>query len=140
MAKKRTKVPVGTDAGAIHAAVLSERSDDTIILIVPSHGGDHPQKRLPDQDQWADAALKLFGRLYRGATAFTALQGIWVDDDGNATVDNPILIQSLVKREHATDEKRLELLAEFAQRMCREMKQDCVAVICNDTIHYVKSK
>ncbi len=140
-AKNKGSVPANDpDVQAIRQAVVGDRSDDTIILIIPSHDNSRPQKKLTDQDQWADAALKLFGLLYRGATAFTALKGIWREDDGNELFDEPILIQSLAKREDAENEEKLEMLAEFARRLCRETNQDCVAVICNDTIHFIRAK
>ena len=126
-----------SDVRAMQEAVVSDRGDDTIILIVPSHDCSRPQKRIPDQDQWADAGLKLFSRLYGGATSFIALRGIWRDEDGTDLLDEPILIQSLAKREHAEDEVRLNELATFARRLRQATNQKCVAVICNDTIHYI---
>jgi len=138
MAKGKGKPPANPYPAELLKAVVSERGDDTITLIVPSHDNSRPQKELPNQDQWADAALRLFGRLYGGATAFVAHQGIWLYDKRNELFDRPILIESLTKREYAEDESKLLELVEFAQRMCRETSQDCVAVICNDTIHFIK--
>ena len=34
-----------------------------------------------DQDTWVTSALELFGRLFRGATAFPKGRGVWRDDD-----------------------------------------------------------
>jgi hypothetical protein len=121
----------------MHEAIVSDRGWDTIILIIPSHDCSSPQKRIPDQDLWADAGMRLFSRLYGGATSFTALRGIWRSDDGTDLLDEPILIQSLVRREDADNEEKLEELAVFARRLRRETNQKCVAVICNDTIHYI---
>jgi len=125
------------DVQALQTIITDERSDDSIIVMIPSHDGSRPQKELTDQDEWADAGLKLFSRLYGGATAFTALRGIWRDVDGTDLLDEPVMIQSLVRREDAENEAKLTELAEFARRLCRETNQECVAVICNDTIHYI---
>ncbi len=136
--RKPAKATVDADALAIKAIFLDERSDDSIMLFVPSH--DRKQKRLSDQDQWAYAGLRLFADLYRGATAFPNLKGIWRCDDGTDVLDEPILLQSLVRREDAVNEEKLELLADFARRLCRDTNQECVAVFCNDTMHYVYAK
>jgi hypothetical protein len=81
----------------------------------------------------------LFSHLYGGATAFTALKGIWKSRDGTDLLDEPVMIQSLVKRENAENEKKLEQLVAFAKRLCRETNQECVAVICNGVIRYIKA-
>ena len=142
MAKAKGKGSVprhDPDVHAMRKAVIGERSDDTIMIFIPSHDKSRPQKRIPNQDQWADAGLRLFSDLYGGATAFTALKGIWKCEDGTDLLDEPILIQSLAKREDAESEDKLEVLAAFAKRLCRETNQECVAVICNDTIHFIRT-
>jgi hypothetical protein len=131
--------PPHPDTEVLRAAVVADRCDDTIIIFIPSHDGGRPQKPLTDQDQWADTAMRLFSRLYGGATAFRALQGIWKDDDGTDLWDQPIMIQSLAKRELAESEANLEELADFARRLCRETRQKSVAVVCNSTIHFVRA-
>ena len=141
MAKGKGKAappPTKPDVEALRAAVVGDRSDDQIIIFIPSHDSSRPQKRLADQDVWADSALRLFSRLYGGATAFTALRGIWRTEDGIDLLDEPIMIQSLAKREDAESEAKLEELIGFAQRLCRETRQECVAVIGNNAIHYVR--
>jgi hypothetical protein len=122
---------------ALQAAVVGDRHDDTIIIIIPSHDSGRPQKELTDQEFWADAGLRLFSKLYGGATAFMALRGVWKSPDGTDLFDEPIMIQSLANREDAENEAKLEELIEFARRMCRETRQECVAVMCNDTIHFI---
>src|SRR4051794_16927671 len=89
-----------------------------VTLFIPSH--DKKQKRLQDQPIWTSAAMELFGRLYEGATAFQALEGIFRDDDGSLLRDNPILIQSYVTPETAVDPTTLQELLDFARRMGRE--------------------
>ena len=64
MAKK--KAP-RDDAEQVISLLLSGERQDLLILIVPSH--DRHEKPLRNQDEWANAALDLFGELYGGATA-----------------------------------------------------------------------
>src|SRR5687768_8442770 len=79
------------------------KSDDTIIVFIPSHQRD--KTPIKDQDVWASQALELMGKLFSGATAFTNLRGIWRDDeDGGKLLDDaPIMIQSLAKRADVED-------------------------------------
>ena len=81
-------------------------ADDCVILFIPSHARD--KSRLKDQAEWASQALDLMGTLYGGATAFRDLCGIWRDDDngGQLLTDNPIMIQSLAKREDVEDQMK----------------------------------
>jgi hypothetical protein len=138
MSKARGKPPSDPAVEAISKALIEERRDDTVMIFIPSHDRNRPQRKLNNQDQWADAGLKLFSALYGGATAFMALRGVWKHEDGTDLFDEPIIIQSLAKREDVESEEKLEMLVEFAKRLCKETNQECVAVICNDTIHFLR--
>jgi hypothetical protein len=107
-----------------------------VILVIPSH--DRKQKALADQHMWASEAMELFGRLYSGATAFGALQGVFRDDDGTILYDKPILIESYVEREEVEDPARLRQLLEFARRMGKQTRQAAVAVVINDVLHLLR--
>ncbi len=113
--------------------------DDTVIVFIPSH--DRDKTKLPDQPQWALAALKLMGKLYGGATGFKELVGIWRDDDngGELLEDQPVMIQSLVKRAVLEDAAKLLELSNFLKRMGRETRQGAVAVVINDAIHFISN-
>src|SRR5262245_49596412 len=67
------------EVATITESLKSGYRDDTVILFIPSHDRSDPPKQVVDQDMWANEALDLFGRLYRGATAFRQLTGIWND-------------------------------------------------------------
>jgi hypothetical protein len=137
MSKQKAKKPINADVERISKAIIDDERDDTVIIFIPSH--DKDKKELPDRDQWATNALKLFGQLYGGATAFMALRGIWVDPrTGAEHFDEPILIQSLAKRADVMNEQNLMAVVEFARQMCDEARQMCVAVIFNDTMHYIE--
>ena len=115
------------------------RGDDTVIVFVPSHARD--KSRLKDQDVWAAEALDLFGRLFGGATGFPNLRGIWRDDEngGELLADEPIMIQSLTKREDVENVVKIEELASFLKRMGKRTKQGAVAVVFNDAIHFISN-
>jgi hypothetical protein len=112
------------------------RGDDTVIVFVPSHQRD--KVRIDNQDVWASQTLDLMGKLYGGATGFPNLRGIWKDDDGTLLDDEPIMIQSLAKRQDVEDQVKLAELAKFLKRMGRQTKQGAIGVVFNDAIHFIK--
>ena len=107
-----------------------------VILFIPSH--DKKQKPLQDQPVWAGAAMELFGRLYRGATAFQALEGVFLDDDGTLLRDKPILIESYVDRQIVEDSATLRQLLDFARLMGKETRQAAVALVIADVLHLIR--
>ena len=66
-----------------------------------------------------------------------ALRGVWKHPDGTDLFEEPIIIQSLARREDVENEEKLGQLVEFAKRLCKDANQECVAIICNDTIHHI---
>lgn len=137
--KSKGEREADSDVQKIAECLIEGRRDDTIILFIPSHDKSRPQKKLMDQDQWADVGLKLFSKLYGGATAFVALRGVWRDADGTDLFDEPIMIQSLARREDAESEEKLLQLVEFARRLCKATSQARVGIVFNDVIHYIKA-
>jgi hypothetical protein len=107
-----------------------------VILFIPSH--DRKQKPLQDQPLWAGEAMGLFGRLYTGATAFQALEGVFLDDDGTLLRDKPILIESYVEQEKVIDPARLQQLLDFSRRMGKATRQAAVAVVIGDVLHLIR--
>lgn len=133
MSKKKKTPP--DDAEHVISILLSGQRQDLLILIVPSH--DRNEKVLPNQNEWANAALDLFGELYGGATAFQAFQGV-KSQDGHLLRDRPILIECYAERAALEDRDRLNELLAFAKRMGREMRQEAVALIINDAFYLIK--
>jgi hypothetical protein len=107
-----------------------------VILFIPSH--DKKKKPLQDQHLWASQAIDLFGHLYTGATAFRALDGVFLDDDGTLLHDQPIMIESYTDRASVEDPARLGQLLEFARRMGRETRQAAVAVVIGEVLHLIR--
>lgn len=114
------------------------KGDDTVIVFIPSHERDG-QTRVKDQDQWAQKALDLMGRLFGGATGFPGLLGTWRDDENGGTMvdDEPIMIQSLAKREDIENEDVVAELAAFLKSMGKRTKQGAIGVVFNDGIHFI---
>jgi hypothetical protein len=111
--------------------------DDCVILFIPSHMRN--KEPIRDQDRWASEALELMGRLFGGATGFHGLAGIWRDDEdnGNLLDDKPIMIQSLANRADVADPAKIEELATFLKHMGKTTKQGAVAVVFNNSIHFI---
>jgi len=119
-------------------ALESGERKDFIIMVVPSH--DKENKPLPDQNMWAEAAAEVLADIYGGATAFKALSGIFKTDEGKILRDEPILLESYADREDVLEEENLGSLLRFAIRMGREARQDTVAVVINDFMHFISTK
>ncbi len=117
------------------AGVLSEADPSiTVVLAVPSR--TRKEKPVKDQDQWADAALELFARLFQGATGYQAL-GTYLSESGKILKDEPIIIESLAASDEIYDMDRLRQLGEFAKRLARETDQESVFVAIHNTRHYI---
>ena len=61
-----------------------------VVLFIPSVERDGITS--VNQDYWVTEALRTFGRLYGGATAFPRARGVWRDDEMGAVLveDEPI--------------------------------------------------
>ena len=117
-------------------AVLSGDPDqDLVILIIPSH--DKHGKPLAAQDQWADAGMKLLADLYRGATAFPGLKGIFKTDTGQYLHDMPILLESYAQNDDIMDPDKLKQLVNFLRRLGKETEQETVMVVIGKAFFYI---
>ncbi|MGE5607723.1 MAG: hypothetical protein ACM359_00570 [Bacillota bacterium] len=106
------------------------RPHENLCLFVPSHTRDG--KELESQAEWATKALKLFGDLFGGATAFKHLEGIFKPDDADAMYDSPIMVQTLTPKERVENEKSLRKLGEFCRMMGTETDQHSVGLVVNN--------
>jgi hypothetical protein len=135
MARRRAEPP--SDEENIITRLRYGSPQVLVILIIPSH--DRRNARLNDQHLWASEAMNLFGHLYTGATAFQALDGVFLDDDEVTLLhDKPILVESYVEREMVEDPARLRRLLDFARRMGRETRQAAVGVVVGDVLHIIR--
>ncbi|MEX0718815.1 MAG: hypothetical protein WD066_19640 [Planctomycetaceae bacterium] len=134
MARKRQK-PLFPEMEKVIASLMGDERQDLVILFIPSH--DKNQKEIPDQAEWANAAMELFGEQFRGATAFEAFAGVYRTDDGKVLWDKPILIESYMPRDMLLDPVNLRELLQFAKRMGRETNQAAVGMIVNSVFHEI---
>lgn len=115
---------------AILARLRGGKPSEVVALFVPSH--DRKNAPVPNQKQWADAALAMFGELFEGATAFQHLRGVYQPEGEKALFDDPIMIQTLTARKNVEDEAKLLHFAQFCRRMGRNTNQAAVGVIVNN--------
>ncbi len=89
-----------------------------------------------NQVEWFHAALEIFGRLFRGATAFPPGRGVWRDDErgGELIWDDPVMVVCYADPTKVTDE-RLNNLRNFLHRMGRETRQGEVGLVIDNTYY-----
>jgi hypothetical protein len=109
-----------------HAVKLGEK----IEIIVP---GTTNTDQVADTSVYVDMALETLSELFGGATAVKA-SGAYVSDQA-------VLIQEQVTKVYAyadriTPEKLSEVL-EFADRMKKELKQECIGLELNGSFYLV---
>jgi hypothetical protein len=65
--------------------------------------------RTIDQPRWVGSSLKMFGRVFGGATAYPKAKGIWRDDErGGALVkDEPVAVHCYTTPVDIQDERNL---------------------------------
>ena len=102
------------------------------VLFVPSVERDGVTP--VDQEQWTDAVLTLFGRVFGGATAYPRAKGIWRDDErGGALVkDEPVIVHCYMEPEAIEDEENLAAMGAFCRRMGREARQGEIGLVIAD--------
>jgi hypothetical protein len=103
-----------------------------IVLFIPSveRDGKTPVK----QGRWVTEALKMFGAVYGGATAYPKAKGVWRDDDrdGALVFDQPVVIHCYTSPKDAESPASLKQLAAFCRRMGREAKQGEIGLVIAD--------
>jgi hypothetical protein len=106
-------------------------------LFVPSKNRDG---RAIKQEKWVTAALEVFGKLFRGATAFPPGRGVWRDDDRNGQLvwDESVMVVSYAKPNDVTA-KSLSELRHFLHTMGREAGQGEIGIVI-DGAYYGISK
>ena len=82
------------------------------------------------QETWREDALRVFGQLFRGATAFPPGRGVWRDDarGGELVFDNTVLVTSYVDPS-VLDASTLRELRRFLHRLGRDALQGEVGIV-----------
>jgi hypothetical protein len=88
-----------------------------------------------DQTYWTEQALAVFGRIFRGATAFPRGRGVWRDDEreGELIYDDTQMVTSYVPAGALEDEEILKHLRAFLCRLGREANQGEVGIVIDGT-------
>lgn len=99
-----------------------------LTLWVPSVDRD---SRPIDQTYWADQTLRVFGRLFGGATAFPPGLGVWRDDDrgGQLVFDDPQMVLSYVEIDVLSDPDVQAELKRHLHRLGRDANQGEVLLV-----------
>ncbi len=108
-----------------------------LTLFLPSHTKDGQPL---DQHSWREEALRVFGTLFRGATAFPPGRGVWRNDEqgGQLQFDDVLLITSYADPNALTDEA-LQTLRAFLHRLGREANQGEVGIVVGGEYHGITS-
>lgn len=111
---------------------LARRKAVLVVLFVPSVERDGTTRI--DQDQWVEAALEMFGKVFGGATAYPKAKGIWRDDArGGALVkDEPVVVHCYTTPDDIEDEDNLNQLGAFCRKMGRKTNQGEVGLVIGD--------
>jgi len=82
------------------------------------------------------AALKMFGEVYGGATAYPRAKGVWRDDEraGALVFDEPVVIHCYTTPKDAQSKAKLRKLAALCRSMGRETRQGEIGLVIAD--HY----
>jgi hypothetical protein len=103
-----------------------------LVLFVPSVERDGETR--VDQQVWVDAALKMLGGTFGGATAYPRAQGVWRDDERNGGLvrDEPIVVHCYTTPDEIEDEGNLAQLGQFCRTMGREARQGEIGLVIGD--------
>lgn len=125
----------------VEAKLLGSSSSRVVLIVLWIPSADRDGKPLPNQDEWKEKALNLFGTLYSGATAMPKADGIWRDDErgGNLVRDTPILLHCYVTEEEAHDQTLLPKVGAFCRKMGRETHQGAVILLIDGEMHTFKN-
>jgi hypothetical protein len=100
------------------------------ILFVPSVDREG---RPIDHDYWREEALRVFGTLFRGATAYPQGRGVWRDDaaGGALVFDDPSVVHCWADPAAVTPAALARLRA-FLHRMGRDAGQGEVGMVVDN--------
>lgn len=82
-----------------------------------------------DHDFWVREALDIFGRLFRGATAYPRARGVWRDDErGELEFEQPTIVFTYANPADFTAQARRRLRV-FLHRVGRQTNQGEVGIV-----------
>jgi len=103
-----------------------------VVLFIPSVERDG--KTAIDQAFWADEALKTFGGVFGGATAYPKARGVWRDDEqgGSLVFDDTVVIHCYTTPKDVQTPAKMKKVAAFCERMRVEARQGEVGLVIGD--------
>ena len=103
-----------------------------VVLFIPSVERDG--KTAVNQKFWADEALRMFGAVFGGATAYPQATGVWRDDERGGTLvfDEPVVIHCYTTPKDVRTPAKLKQVAAFCRRMGRDARQGEVGLVVAD--------
>jgi len=103
-----------------------------VVLFIPSVERD--AKTPVDHDLWREEALKMFGEVFGGATAYPKARGVWRDDERGGTLvfDDTVVIQCWTTPKDVQSPSKVKQLSAFCKRMGREARQGEVGLVIGD--------
>jgi len=110
-------------------------SGQCFFIYVPDR--DRDGNEIGNQRKWVLEALGLLGQINGGATAMPACEGVWLDEEGEAIWEHPVVVYSYLL---SPDDfaARLPEIREFLHRMGRETNQGEVAFEFDGCFHRIQ--
>jgi len=106
-----------------------------LTLYIPNK--DRHGVEIGTQRKWVLEALSIMGPIGGGATGMPPAEGIWLDPNGKAVWDNPIVVYSYVDPDKLT--AHLVHIREFLHRMGRETNQGEVVFEFSDRFYRIRN-
>lgn len=115
---------IAIDIGAAIGAIPSNISTQVLRLYIPNK--DRHSKEFGTQRKWVLEAANLLSEIGGGCTIMPAVEGIWLDEQGIAVWENPVVIYTYVKPKNFLE--NLPRLREFLHRLGRETDQGEIVI------------
>lgn len=100
-----------------------DASSQCISIYIPNR--DKSGNEIGTQRKWVLEAMKLLSEMNGGATVMPAVEGGWLNDQGDIIWENPVVVYSYIKTENFIDQ--LPRLREYLHRLGRETQQGEIA-------------
>ena len=110
-------------------------STQCFSLYVPNK--DQHGVEIGNQRQWVLDAKALLCEINRGATVMPAVEGGWINDEGEAVWENPIVVYSFIRVDAFV--ANLPRLRAFLHRLGRETNQGEIVFELGDRMFHIRN-
>jgi hypothetical protein len=111
------------DLDLAQALGAENASSQCISIYIPNK--DASGKEIGTQRKWVLEAMTLLSEMNGGATVMPAVEGGWLNDQGDIIWENPVVVYSYIRTEPFI--AQLSRLREFLHRLGRETRQGEIA-------------